>query len=615
MRFQHGMNGSGQVSRALQVLIAVVIVVAALRYAKDVLIPLALATLMTFLLAPLVARLQRWGINRAIATVAAVSVAFALIGGVLYMVVHQANDLAQELPTYRRQLRANIQEAGVFIRGGVSGTTRAMEQLTQEIQRAAPPPKSERAGGVPKVEVVEPRPTALQAMRAVFGPFLAPLGTAVVVIVFVIFMLLRLPDLRDRLIRVLGPRHLRATTEALDDAAQRVSRYLVMQLVVNGAQGVMVTIGLSLIGLPNAALFGALTLVLRFIPYIGPWVAAAAPVLLAVAVFDSWTTVALTIGLFIVLELISNLVLEPWLYGSRTGVSPVALLVAAAFWTWLWGTVGLFLAIPLTVCLVVMGKYIPQLGFLHVLLSDEPVLSEPERLYQRLLAGNTNEADALLDEAIDERSLLDVCDRIIVPVLQLVEIDFDRGALEEDRRRLILEHLEAWTHDQSESLRRSLHAAPVAFEATQQQVLCVPASGRVDVICSELLALALSGQGFAAYSASPFTLRAELEDLPARPIPDAIVISALAPEAVIQTRSAARRVTERFEGVRLIAGLWRSMIDAHVIERLASARAAATVATFADCVRALAYTASKEFIASAAASGSLHRAASAAGRS
>ena len=401
------MNGSGQVSRGLQVLIAVVIVVAALRYAKDVLIPLALATLMTFLLAPLVARLQRWGINRAIATVAAVSVAFALVGGVLYMVVHQANDLAEEVPTYRRQLRANIQEAGVFIRGGVSGTTRAVEQLTQEIQRAAPPPKSEPRGEVPKVEVVEPRPTALQAMRAVFGPFLAPLGNAVVVIVFVIFMLLRLPDLRDRLIRVLGPRHLRATTEALDDAAQRVSRYLVMQLVINGMQGVAVTIGLTLIGLPNAALFGALTLVLRFIPYVGPWVAAAAPVLLAVAVFDSWTTVALTIGLFVVVELISNLVLEPWLYGSRTGVSPVALLVAAAFWTWLWGAVGLFLAIPLTVCLVVMGKYIPQLGFLHVLLSDEPVLSEPERLYQRLLSGNSDEADALLDEAMRERSLLE----------------------------------------------------------------------------------------------------------------------------------------------------------------------------------------------------------------
>jgi predicted PurR-regulated permease PerM len=608
------MNGSGQVSRGLQVLIAVVVAVAALRYAKDVLIPLALATLMTFLLAPLVARLQRWGINRAIATIAAVSVAFSLIGGVLYMVVHQANDLAQELPTYRRQLRANIEEAGVFVRGGVSGTTRAVEQLTEEIQRAAPPPKSEPAGEVPKVEVVEPRPTALEAMRALFGPFLAPLGTAVVVIVFVIFMLLRLPDLRDRLIRVLGPRHLRATTEALDDAAQRVSRYLVMQLVINGAQGVMVTIGLTLIGLPNAALFGALTLVLRFIPYIGPWVAAAAPVLLAIAVFDSWTTVALTIGLFIVLELISNLVLEPWLYGSRTGVSPVALLVAAAFWTWLWGAVGLFLAIPLTVCLVVMGKYIPQLGFLHVLLSDEPVLSEPERLYQRLLAGNTDEADALLDESIRERSLLDVCDRMIVPVLQLIEIDFDRGALEGERRRLMLEHLEAWTHDQAESIRRSLRAAPVAYESPQQQVLCVPSSGRADAIASELLALTLTGKGFAAYSASPFTLPADFKDSPAGPSPDAIVVSALAPEAVIHARGAARRVLERFEGARLVVGLWRSMIDAGINERLASTGAAATVATFADCVRALAYTASKEFIAHTGADAQ-HREASAAGHS
>src|SRR5690606_31794583 len=187
------------------------------------------------------------------------------------------------------------------------------------------------------------------------APLVGPIATAAVVLVFVIFMLLRLPDLRDRLIRLLGSEHLRTTTEAMDDAARRVSRYLLMQTIINAWQGMWVAIGLSLLGLPNAILWGALTVVLRFIPYVGPWLAAAMPVALSFAVFDSWVQPLLTVGLFVVLELFSNMVLEPWLYGSRTGVSPIALLVAATFWTWLWGPVGLFMAVPLTVCLVVIG--------------------------------------------------------------------------------------------------------------------------------------------------------------------------------------------------------------------------------------------------------------------
>lgn len=576
------MNRSVQVSRGLQILLAIVVIVAALRYAQDVFIPLALATLMTFLLAPLVARLQRWGVNRAIAVVAAVTVAFAIAGGVLYIVVDQASDLAKELPTYRKQLRANIEQLGIAVGGGVSGTTRAVEQLTEEIQRAAPPSQSpEEVARVPKVQVVEAPPTAIQAMRALFGPFLGPLGTAAVVIVFVIFMLLRLPDLRDRLIRVLGPRHLRATTEALDDAATRVSRYLLMQTVINGMQGVMVTIGLTLIGLPNAALFGALTLVLRFIPYVGPWVAAAMPIVLAVAVFDSWITVAMTIGLFVVLELISNLVLEPWLYGSQTGVSPVALLVAAAFWTWLWGVAGLFLAIPLTVCLVVIGKYIPQLGFLHVLLSDDPVLPEHERLFQRLLAGNSEEADELLDGARREHSLLEVCDQIIVPAIQMVENDYDRGAIDDERRQKILEHVAAWANDEAESKPHDEPPGP------RNEVLCVPASNPAEALCSKLLALVLVEHGLAAQNGSPFSSDADFSDSPARRAPDAIVISALPPEALMHSRTVCRRVSGRFPATRLIVGLWQARLDERAIARLSSAGAAATATSFAECLRVL----------------------------
>jgi predicted PurR-regulated permease PerM len=513
-------------------------------------------------------------------------VAFSLIGGVLYMVVDQASDLAQELPAYRKQLRANIEQLGVAVRGGVSGTTKAVEQLTEEIKRAAPPPEAAEEGSrVPKVQVVEPPRSAIQAMRAIFGPFLGPLGTVVIVIVFVIFMLLRLPDIRDRFIRLLGPRHLRATTEALDDAAGRVSRYLLMQTVINGVQGMLVTIGLSLIGLPNAALFGALTLVLRFIPYVGPWVAAAMPILLSIAVFDSWTPVLFTIGLFILLESMSNLVLEPWLYGSRTGVSPVALLVAAAFWTWLWGPVGLFLAIPLTVCLVVMGKYIPALNFLHVLLSDEPVLPEHERLYQRLLSGNVEEADELLERTLRDASLLEVCDHVVVPALQMIENDYDRGVLDEERHRRMLEHLETWASDAAETSPANQSAADA--EAPVPRVLCVPASNRADAICARLLALALVEHGIATESAPPFALETNGHEPGSQPEPDVIVVSALPPEAVIRTRAVCRRIGRRYPGARLIAGLWQTRRDERALERMASAGAVATVLTFADCLRVL----------------------------
>jgi len=436
------MNSPVQVNNSLRIFITVILVVAVLRYAEDVFIPLALAILMTFLLAPIVDFLHRLRINRALAVIVSVAVAVALMAVLIYVIFNQFTDVVEKLPGYRRQLRANLADLTGFVRGGMSGTTEAMEQLTREINRAAPTVAGHR---VPVVQVVETPPTGMQSLHNLIAPLVKPLGTAAVVIVFAIFMLLRLPDLRDRLVRLLGPENLRTTTEALEDTAQRVSRYLLMQTLINTWQGLWVTLGLWHLGVPNAMLWGALTVVLRFIPYIGPWVAAAMPVTVSIAVFDSWSKPLLVAGLFVVLELISNMVLEPWLYGKRTGVSPLALLVAAAFWTWLWGAVGLFLAIPLTVCVMVMGKHIPQLEFLYVLLGDEPMLDPHEQLYHRLLAGKRDEADALLAQTLRSKSPRRVCDEVIVPAVRLAERDHARGGLDETQRKNFRDLIDAWS--------------------------------------------------------------------------------------------------------------------------------------------------------------------------
>ncbi len=575
------MNSRVQVSPNLRVFLTIIVTVAVLRYAQEVFVPIALAILLTFLLAPIVERLQKWRVNRALAVIVSVTFAIVVVTSILYIVFDQFTDLLQQLPAYRRQLRSNLSDIIGLFRGGVSGTSEAVEQITRELRRVAPPTEADPA--VRQVQVVEAPPdNAFAAAAIVISPLLKPVATTAVVIVFVIFMLLRLPDLRDRIIMLLGSRNLRVTTEALDDAAKRVSRYIVMQTMINAWQGVWVTIGLMLIGVPNAMLWGALTMALRFIPYVGPWVAAAAPVALSIAVFDNWHQPVLVAGLFVFLELISNMVLEPWLYGSRTGVSPVALLVAATFWTWLWGIVGLFLAIPLTVCIVVMGKYIPQLSFLHVLLGDQPVLAPDERLYQRLLASNRDEADELLGESLRTMTRVQVCDQIVVPAMQLAEEDHELGKLTDEKRANVFEHVNEWADEFGELPTEgepTWRGPPPA--AMGKCVLCVPALDQADAIVAKLLSSVLISM---AIEARP----AQIRDDEQEPPPDAVVISALPPDAVTAARRACRRARAAWPGVPIIVGLWNASGDLEGARpRLESAGATQVVISFADCLAAL----------------------------
>ena len=278
-------------------------------------------------------------------------------------------------------------------------------------------------------------------VQYLIAPLLGPLGKAALVVLLVIFMLLRREDLRRRLIRLIGKGRISATTHAMDDAGARVFRYLLMQLVVNVSYGIPVAIGLYFIGVPNAVLWGAFATVLRFIPYIGPWIAAAIPVALSLAVSPSWTMPLLTIGLFVVLELLSNNVMEPWLYGSSTGVTPIALIVAAVFWTWLWGPVGLILSTPLTVCLVVMGRHVPRLSFLSVLLSDEEALTPAEDCYHRLLTVGEQDELEFVEAYLKANSLTALYDSVFIPVIIATETDHRLELLDDEQRLLIEQSL------------------------------------------------------------------------------------------------------------------------------------------------------------------------------
>jgi len=364
-------------------------VMATLYVTRDFLIPLALAALLTFLLSPLVTRIERWlGRITAVLLVAAMILAATVAVG--WVLTRQLVDLAAKLPDYKENIQTKLRSFKVPTGGVFTRFSETVEELRKDLPGAenltptvakAQTPAAVTPRPAPAAEPVQVEPSSLSLtglVQYLITPLLGPLGKAALVVLLVVFMLLRREDLRRRLIRLIGKGHISAATHAMEDAGARVSRYLLMQLVVNVSYGIPVAIGLYFIGVPNAVLWGAFAAVLRFIPYIGPWIAAVLPITLSLAVSPNWTMPLLTIGLFIVLELLSNNLMEPWLYGSSTGVTPIALIVAAVFWTWLWGPVGLVLSTPLTVCLVVIGRNVPRLSFLSVVLSDEEALTPAE---------------------------------------------------------------------------------------------------------------------------------------------------------------------------------------------------------------------------------------------
>ena len=439
------------------------IIVATLYFGREIFVPIALAILLSFVLAPLVGLLQHLRVPRGAAVVSVVVAAFALIFGMGSLLATQLTQLAGDLPRYQSTISEKIQSirettAG---RGTLERASGMLKDLGKELDKPNDTGSRSSSGSIlaPKtatplsplqVEVRQPDPGALESLRTLISPLLHPLATTGIIIIFVIFILLQREDLRNRLIRLAGSHDLQRTTAALDDAAGRLSRLFLIQLLVNGAFGVVIGIGLWLIGIPSPILSGILAAVLRFVPYIGAVIAAAFPLALAVAVDPGWSMLLWTAALFLVVEPLVGHVIEPMVYGHSTGLSPVAIVASATFWTALWGPIGLVLATPLTVCLVVLGRHVERLEFLDIMFGDRPPLSPPEIFYQRMLAGDPTEAAEKAEEFLKERSLSSYYDEVALKGLQLAQADTERGALNPERLTKIRDAVAEFANDLSD---------------------------------------------------------------------------------------------------------------------------------------------------------------------
>src|SRR5215475_8571660 len=413
----------------LHVLASVVLVIGSLYWARAVFVPLALSLVLTFLLQPVVGVLHRRGLGYAPAAGLVVLLLALLIGAIGWVTVTQLSNLASELPRYQDNLKQKIEDLQHASQGGIFGKIQeSVAELSRNFQKRQLP-----ATGPQEPIAVTPPWSSLISYVPSFLGFLVDAG---LVLVLLLFMLIAHRDLRDRLFRLVGYGRVTVTTKALDEAARRISRSLIMQAVVNGTYGSAVGLGLFCLGVPYALMWGLFAAMLRFIPYVGPTVAAFMPIALSMAVFVGWVKPLLVGGLFVLLEIATYMVLEPLLYSRGAGVSQVALLMAVAFWAWLWGPVGLILATPLTVCLGVLGKYVPYLSFLDVLLSDEPV-TDLNSYYQRLVARDQDGAMEIVEELLKTQTLLEIYEDVVIPALYYTKQDQRRDNLTTDEAQAI----------------------------------------------------------------------------------------------------------------------------------------------------------------------------------
>ena len=508
-----------------------VIMVAALYFGRDVLVPIALAILLSFVLSPLVGLLKRWYVPRGIAVAIVALAAFAAIFGLGALMVSQVNELAGDLPRYQSTLREKIQA----LRGATAGTgtleraSEVLQDLSKEIDKPkaganTPVLRDSRGPGAPiPVEVRQPDPGALQTVAALIAPLIHPLTTTGIVIIFVIFILGQHQDLRNRLIRLAGAQDLQRTTAALDEAGERLSRLFLTQLGFNASFGLVIGIGLAVIGVPSAPLWGMMAAILRFVPYIGAPISAIFPLVLAAAVAPGWTMVLWTAALFLIVEPIAGHVIEPLVYGRSSGLSPVAVIVSATFWTWLWGPIGLVLSTPLTICMVVLGRHVDRLKFLEVMFGDEPPLTPAETTYQRMLARDPVEAAEQAQSFLREKPLVAYYDEILLEGLRLAQADAERGLLDNERMEHIRDAVadivedlaphqdktEALAKDETETAESPLarldkveaRAEPADLAPHWRDgkpVVCIPGLGLLDEAAARMLADLVEREGIGA---------------------------------------------------------------------------------------------------------------------
>jgi predicted PurR-regulated permease PerM len=552
----------------LHVLASVVLVIGSLYWARAVFVPLALALMLTFLLQPVVAVLHRRGLGYAPAAALVVLLLALLIGAIGWVAVTQLSNLASELPRYQGNLREKIDDLQHASQGGVFGKIQeTVAELSRNFQKRQLP-----ATGPQEPIAVTPPWSALLSYVPSFLSFLVDAG---LVLVLLLFMLIAYRDLRDRLFRLVGYGRVTVTTKALDEAGRRISSALRMQTIVNGTYGSAVGLGLFCLGVPYALMWGLFAGMLRFIPYIGPTVGALMPIALSMAVFAGWLKPLLVGGLFVLLEIVTNALLEPLLYGRGAGVSQVAILMSIAFWTWLWGPVGLLLATPLTVCLGVLGKYVPSLSFLEVLLSDEPV-TELNRYYQRLVAQDQDGAIEIIEELLETQTLLEVYEDVLIPALYYTKQDQRRDNLTAEEAHAIYQATHELIDDLSASQATSADAVssvpeenPTAVLPSKIRILGCPAHDEADEVALRMLQQVLDPRRFEVEVAKVALLAAEVVSLVEQNAPTLICIGLVPPGGFAQTRYLCKRLRARFPTLPIVVGCWSGTQDeAEILARL-----------------------------------------------
>ena len=606
---------------ASEPLLLVGLVILTLYFARDLLAPMAFALVLNFLLSPAVELLERWRVRRSVSVVLVILIFFSGLGVTAWVVARQLVHVAELLPDYRENIQTKLDSLHTPIGGAAGNAIGTLEEMTEQLSShanatIAPPVEPETTtptvrhrryrqpapeeplpnpNATPQqptpVQVVEPPVSVGRYLQEIFAPILRPLAACGIVMVFTVYMLMNHEDLRNRLLLLAGMGRLSLMTRALHEAAERISTYLVWQFVTNVLFGLLFGLGLSLIGVPDATLWGALAAILRYIPYVGTAVAGLLPLIFAVAIFPHWRQVFEIIGLYGTLEFATSNFFEPWLYGSRTGISALALLASAIFWTLLWGWSGLVLATPLTVCLIVLGRHVPQLRFLHVLLGEDAELAPEAKFYERMLAMDQNEAHSIADRFLDKRPLIDFYDTVLLPALGLVEQDRHRGSFDETRGNYLLLSATELVAELSEFKAESIVAASAAHPEPPEvplkpsPVICIPAGDQADEVTAMVLAQLLEQSCHNTLLLPTASVTPEILERLGQDPGTILCISALPPFVFTQTRTLCQRIREQLPENRILIGLWQSAQSPDLMrERFGSARPDRVVTTLGEAM-------------------------------
>jgi predicted PurR-regulated permease PerM len=570
-------------------LLVLAVTVLVLFFARDLLVLFAFALMLAFLLAPAVGRLEARGAPRVVAVSITGVLAFTIICAVGYVVSRQLLNVARDLPTYRLAIQKKMAAVHSPAEQSLEQAFSAVEGISGDLATSVQQPVVQPQ----PVRLVDPDRTQLQAAAELLMRFLRPIGTIGVVIVFTIYLLMEREDLHRRILLLAGMSRIRLMNQALQDAATRISRYLFLQVTVNAAYGTLFGFGLFLFGVPNATFWGVLAGILRFIPYIGTATGLMLPLIVCVGTSTSWGAPLLVIGLFLILELTATNIVEPWLFRSRTGISALALLIMAIFWTLLWGWPGLILSTPLTVCIVVLGRYVPQMSFLHALLGADAELSAEALFYERLLATDQHEARAVANRFLQGKPLVELYDSILIPALALVEQDRHQGVLDDVRCNFFFLSIGELVAELTDYHQRGSGDSALLVPPFRMQedfaVVCISASDQADELTTHML-VQLMEQAFHQTLYLPASVSDQILDSLANEPNTVIFISALPPFAFSQARTICQRVRAHLPRNRIAIGLWNPTEDPDrtqdlTVERFGNGRPTVVVNTLAQAVR------------------------------